>query len=77
MYEFRTTAGSFIGTEEHQILEKGNKIEVKNSKKIDSLPGYINKEDIDYSLVMDGLVVGDGSVHTNSNNLVFFMYWGK
>jgi ribonucleotide reductase alpha subunit len=38
VYSYNTSAGSFIGTEKHRIVEKGIKIQVKNAKYIDSCP---------------------------------------
>ena len=71
VYKYQTTAGIFYGTENHQIVQNGEKIEVKDAESIDIIRGkgdssYI----IDAQDVMDGLVIGDGSVHKASNNLV-------
>ncbi len=71
VYKYSTTTGHFIGTENHRILENGEKVEVQNANSIDWSVGpnlnvlTLNKQDI-----MDGLVLGDGSVHKASNNLV-------
>jgi len=74
VYKFQTTAGVFYGTEDHRIVSGGEKIEVGYAEGIDQLAGpdvvkiredYLRPEDI-----MDGLVLGDGSVHKASNNLV-------
>lgn len=70
VYRYRTTSGCFYGTENHKIVNNKEKIEVSQSKSIDSLSGPILAPfEIDYQAVMDGLIVGDGGVHKASNNL--------
>lgn len=70
-YCYRTTFGSFSGTENHKIISNSKKIKVKNSKSIDLLKG-INKYNIvlDSQDIIDGLVIGDGTKHKASNNLI-------
>lgn len=71
VYEFHTHAGTFIGTENHKIVSNEEKIEVQNAEEIDIAIGpepqihalYLNA-------LIDGLVLGDGTVHEASNNLV-------
>ena len=75
VYEYRTRSGSFIGTENHRVVCRGIKTEVKDADQIDICVGsdWQNKA-IDHELnaryVIDGLVLGDGTVHKASNNLV-------
>lgn len=71
VYRYRTTAGSFIGTANHRIVSEGVKIEAGEAESIDSLAGPrpIAIEH-DSQLIMDGLVLGDGTVHKASNDLV-------
>lgn len=73
VYEYRTTRNVFYGTKNHKIVQNGNKIEVKDAKEIDSLQLTKLPEISEFNLndIMDGLVIGDGSVHKASNNLVF------
>ena len=75
VYEYRTTAGSFYGTENHRLVSNGVKIEAKDATSIDVLGGYISHNETvseDYiQSIMDGLVLGDGSVHKASNNLIY------
>lgn len=75
VYEYRTTAGSFYGTENHRLVSNGVKIEAKDATSIDVLGGYVShNETIDKEYIqsiMDGLVLGDGSVHKASNNLIY------
>lgn len=73
VYEYRTTRNVFYGTENHKIVQNGNKIEVKEAKEIDSLQLTNLPEIQEFNIndIMDGLVIGDGSVHKASNNLVF------
>ena len=71
VYSFNTPAGSFLGTENHRVLCEEKKIEVKDSYGIDTLTGPVGLvNEIDQSFVIDGLVLGDGTVHRASNNLV-------
>lgn len=70
VYQFKTTSGSFIGTDNHRIISKGKKIEVKDAKSIDGLVGeYSHSSKLDSQDVMDGLVLGDGSV--SNDNLIY------
>lgn len=72
VYRYDTSVGYFLGTQEHKIIQKGFKIEVKNAKSIDRICGpspkmwVINPIDI-----MDGLVFGDGSRHKESEYQVY------
>ena len=69
--KYKTNSSVFYGTENHRILENGVKVEVKDATSIDTLTG-LYKDDYVLNLqdVVDGLVIGDGTVHKASNNLV-------
>ncbi len=73
VYEYHTTAGSFLGTKEHKVpTRKGTKEEIRNVTELNIIPGCVLKEhyvNFNQQLVMDGLVIGDGMVHKASNNL--------
>ena len=76
VYRYYTTGGTFEATANHEIVSNGEKIAVGIAESIDTLVGnYIpyplSKVDKDPSIVMDGLVLGDGSIHTASNNLIY------
>lgn len=72
VYSYNTTAGSFVGTENHRIVQRGTKIKVKDASSIDICPGDKNgKIKFNINAIMDGLVLGDGSVHKASNDLVY------
>lgn len=72
---YSTTAGSFIGTEEHQIIQNGERIQIKNAESIDAQIGRIyNDPLILLNDVMDGFILGDGTVHKASNNLVYGLF---
>lgn len=64
---YRTTAGTFYGTENHKILSKGVKIEVGQAKSVDASQGEgefaFTKEGLNPQDVMNGLVFGDGFLH--------------
>lgn len=76
IYAYRTTAGTFYGTEEHKIISNGTKTEVDLAESIDTSQGPYGQQstiipiDKDPQNIMDGIVLGDGSVHKASNNLV-------
>ena len=72
VYEYRTTGGVFYGTENHKLVSKGIKIEAKDCKEVDSLAGelYTRKEDFIPELIIDGLIIGDGTCHHASNDLI-------
>lgn len=71
VYKYQTNAGEFIGTKEHRIVSKGEKIEVQNAETIDfSIGPSCKKENLNIQDIMDGIVLGDGTVHKASNNLV-------
>lgn len=63
-FKYITTVGHFVGTANHIVISKGERLEVQYAKTIDHLVGpkcdsvVINPQD-----VMDGLVIGDGSHH--------------
>ena len=81
VYKYKTTASVFYGTKNHRIKSNGEKIEVGKAHSIDILRGDTllkmqYPEIINQEAVMDGLVLGDGSVHKASNNLVY-LYVGK
>lgn len=79
VYQYKTTVGSFYGTEEHRLISKGVAVEAKNCKTIDNLTGNYSDEDVKLNIhdVMDGIVFGDGSVHKASNNLVHLYIGAK
>lgn len=67
---YRTTAGVFYGTENHRIVSNGVKVEAGEAESIDRLAGPFRISSFDPSDIIDGLVIGDGSVHKASNNKV-------
>ena len=72
VYRFRTTAGAFIGTRDHRVVSEGVKIPVGECESIDRVRGGLDSEvDLNPQDIMDGWVMGDGSVHKASNNLVY------
>lgn len=72
VYKYTTTSGVFFGTEQHKIVSNGEKIKVDIAESIDIFTGPYSKAECIYpELVMDGLVLGGGSVHKASNNLIY------
>jgi ribonucleoside-diphosphate reductase alpha chain len=73
VYAYKTTAGTFRGTENHRVVSKGKKIEVCQAPSIDIAPCsflWNPPAEIDPQDVMDGLVIGDGMSHGASDDLV-------
>jgi len=68
---FATRAGTFYGTGNHKVVSNGAKVEAYDAVTIDTVQGpsrfSLNRYAMD---VMDGLVIGDGTVHEASGNLV-------
>lgn len=80
VYAYKTTAGTFKGTENHRVVSRGDKIEVDKAPSIDICP-YAGVADGIFPIgmefrspepqdIMDGLVIGDGMSHGASNDLV-------
>lgn len=76
VFEYRTTAGSFYGTDTHRVISNGSKVEAKDAENIDIIAGISEAPVLNIQDIMDGLVLGDGSVHKASNNLVY-LYIGE
>lgn len=72
VYAYHTTFGTFYSTENHRILSEGGKVEVSKAESIDILRGPLQKDDIiiDPQDVIDGVMIGDGTVHKASGDLV-------
>lgn len=70
---YQTTAGYFDGTENHKLISGGRRVEAKDALSVDTAQGSFSPLKMNYSLptVMDGWVIGDGSVHAASGNLVY------
>jgi len=75
VYSYNTSTGSFIGTKNHRIVQNDEKIEVKDANSIDQCRvdqcRVLLDNGFDEKTIMDGLVIGDGTVHKASNNLVY------
>jgi len=70
VFKYSTTSGSFYGTENHRIKSYGKKIEVDKAETIDNIQFNAETSCYDIQAIMDGLLIGDGSVHGSSNNLI-------
>ncbi len=82
IHKYHTRAGVFEGTENHRIVSGGEKIEVGQAESIDRVSGQFDDGFIsaipspDLVDIVDGLLLGDGSVHKASNDLIH-LYIGK
>lgn len=68
-----TTSGVFYGTDTHRVVSSGTKVELKDAETIDQLvgqPATFQPAKLRQQAIIDGLVLGDGSVHKASGNLV-------
>lgn len=72
---YKTRAGTFYGTPEHRVMEKGKKVEVRFANYIDvaSCSYREEEEELDPKDIMDGLLIGDGTVHKADNNRVYLI----
>jgi hypothetical protein len=79
VFSYRTKAGVFVGTENHRVVSAGIKIMAQDAESIDIACGELYKKILPIcpADVMDGLVVGDGTVHRASNNLVLLLVGAK
>ena len=73
VFKYETTGGRFFGTQDHKVMSCKIKTKVKHADSIDILPCniYFKNCQHDPQAIMDGLVLGDGSVHKASNNLIY------
>lgn len=79
VYSYQTTTGLFVGTPNHQVIQNGERIQVQDAKTIDQCSGdslVKSLEPTNPQDVMDGLVLGDGSRHKASGNLIV-LYIGQ
>lgn len=82
VFAYKTTAGIFYGTVNHRIVSCGEKVEVGIAETIDVLRGCkaseLNFEHTEIQqAIMDGLLVGDGSVHLQSKEKIYLTIGGK
>lgn len=76
VYEYRTRAGTFYGTENHRVFSRGERVEVQDAETIDTTQGPVpEKSPLDPRDVMNGLVWGDGTYHKASRRT--FLIIGK
>ena len=73
VYEYRTTAGAFLGTEAHKLVQRGVKTAAQYCDAVDIIAGGPQHDQVQRNPqdVLDGLMLGDGTVHKASNDLVY------
>jgi ribonucleoside-diphosphate reductase alpha chain len=70
VYAYKTRAGIFYGTENHKIIQYGAKTPVSNASSIDISAGPDKRADDFYPpVVVDGMVLGDGTYHKASDKV--------
>ena len=68
----RTSAGTIFATDDHKVVQRGRKVELRDAKSIDPLrPSGVPVVELDSQRVMDGLYFGDGYPHKASNDRPF------
>ena len=70
VYAYETNAGTFFGTAEHKVFQKGLRVEADAAKTIDVSIGARVATSVSSQHVVDGWVIGDGTVHKASGDLV-------
>lgn len=70
-YKYVTNAGIIYSTDNHRIIQKGQKIEICKAHSIDTITGSFDRE-IKHNIqdVVDGLVLGDGTVKDKKYKLL-------
>jgi hypothetical protein len=69
---YHTRAGVFYGTSQHRVISGGERVEAGDAETIDiSVGGAEGLPGLDPQVIMDGLVLGDGTVHKASNHAVW------
>jgi len=66
VFRYHTRGGTFYGTEKHELVSEGFKMEARFCTDIDTLAGPDVTTDWDSQIIMDGLVLGDGSFVGNT-----------
>lgn len=67
VYKYKTTAGVFLGTENHRVVENGKKIEARFAEGIDtSQCADVTVKELDPRDILAGLIIGDGQNNTGN-----------
>jgi ribonucleotide reductase alpha subunit len=70
VYKYYTKYGSFIGTDNHKILEHGVKVQVKDAEELTILSGENFIERIpNPQAIIDGFIIGNGLWHHNEEDV--------
>ena len=67
---YYTSAGCFVGTEDHHVMNGDKKVEAKNATSLERSVGPTLSASRDCRDIVDGLVLGDGGIHKASGDLV-------
>lgn len=74
VYKYSTTFGHILCTENHNVIDNGVKVPANKAKTLELLRGIntnLTCQHIENDAVMAGLLIGDGSIHKASNNLIY------
>jgi ribonucleotide reductase alpha subunit len=70
VYEYRTTAGYFLGTANHKVISHGNRVEAQNAIDMDIVKGnLIAGDNFDLQTVVDGLALGEDLEYVDNRRI--------
>lgn len=71
VFRYHTTSCSFVGTPEHRVVSESRKLPVADALSLTLCSGpQVSGAAMDPRDIMDGLVLGDGTVHRASGDLI-------
>lgn len=85
VFEYRTRRGLFVGTEDHRVVQDGEKVEVRFAESIDAISFNAVSSDDKSCLIaeMNGLFLGDGTLRNGKpvlcvgeNDEDYYEYFG-
>lgn len=78
VYRYETTAGNFESTDNHEVVNDGEKIEIKNTNHLEIIiSDYENITDVSDNDIMDGLMIGDGCRNKHPQKIDTYLIVGK
>jgi len=77
VYRYRTTAGYVDATENHRVMSRGVKTELRDAQSIDRLRGDLRQVSHNPKEILAGLLLGDGYIHTTHGNAYHVLCIGE
>lgn len=75
VYNYRTAAGDFVGTENHRVIQNGERIEVKDAHSIDQCPSPAVDAAVVTAKIEDRIYLGDHEVFDITVEAEEHTYW--